>query len=53
MVSRRLARRGCGSGPHEIRQELMETLSRLGWFGLVEVLVMEILRDNMRRKMSW
>eukprot|EP00434_Breviolum_minutum_P036177 symbB.v1.2.032047.t1/scaffold3792.1/size50249/5 len=28
VVSRRLARRGCGSGPHEIRQELMETLSR-------------------------
>ena len=28
---RRLARRGCGGcGPHEIRQELMETLSRLG-----------------------
>ena len=25
---RRLARRGCGPGPHEIRQELMETLSR-------------------------
>ena len=31
MKPRRLARRGCGPGPHEIRQELMETLSRLGW----------------------